>query len=142
MRKYTINSMTQYALIAFMGIVLLFGQAFKFHMHIQHDGIPSSNTAHVIDVHAVSSVHDTSYGTHHAPIENTENHHHSAEIDVSIDSVSTKIESLNSIVLLFLVVSIFLFIPLLRSTCRFYIQKIISTSPNFLLYPPLRAPPR
>jgi len=113
-------------------------QAFKFHMHLEHDGSPASTTAHVIDVHAVSSVHDTSSSAHHDDIEN---HHHSAEVDVSLDSVSTKIKLLNSIVLLFLVASIFLFIPLLRSTCKFYIQKIKPTSPNFLLHPPLRAPP-
>ena len=141
MRKYTNNSISQYVLVAFLGMVLLFGQAFKFHMHIEHDGIPSSTTAHVIDVHATSSIHDMSHDLHHDSIENTGNHHHSAEIDISLDSLSTKIKLLNSLVLLFLVVSIFLCIPLLRATCRFYTQKIKPTSLNFLLYPPLRAPP-
>jgi len=139
MRKVSNSSVIQYALIICLGITLLFGQAFKFHMHIQHESVPSSTTAHIIGVHASSSLHGMSHNTHH---EETGNQHHAAEIDISLDSVATKIELLNSIVLLFLVASIFLCVPLLRSFSIFAKHKTKLTSPNFLLYPPLRAPPR
>jgi len=139
MRSKYNNTVIQYALIVCLGTALLFGQAFKSHMHIQHDGVTSSASTHIIDVHAVLTSHDVSYDKHHSEVDN---HPHSTEIDVSVDSVATKIKLLNSIVLLFLVASIFLCIPLLRSIRIFAKHKTKLTSPNFLLSPPLRAPPR
>ena len=138
MRKHTNNSFTQYALIVFLGAVMIFGQAFKFHMHTQHNGMPSPTTSHIIAVHPASLLDSLSFGTYH---EDTTSHHHSTEIDISLDSVANTIDLFDLFGLVFLVSSLLLCIPLLRITTRLYIQNNILTPLNFLLSPPLRAPP-
>jgi len=138
MRILTDNSAIKYTLIVLFGAVLVFGQAFKFHMHTQHNGIPSPTSSHIIAVHPASLLDGLSYGTYH---EDTTSHHHSAEIDISLDSVANTIDLFHLFGLVFLVTGLLLCIPLLRITTKFYIEKNKFTSLNLLLTPPLRAPP-
>ncbi len=140
MAKHYNNSVSQYALIVYLGIALLLGQTFKLHMHIQHDGIPSStNAGHIIDVHVAFSPHDTTYHTHHQ--DNVQGHYHPAEIGISSIGFVKKAGLLNSFVLLFFIISIFLCVPRLRRIHRKRYSKTERPLRYYLLQPPLRAPP-
>lgn len=140
MRKLYKTPVFQYALILCLAIVLLFGQTFKLHMHIQYNDAPSPTIAeHIIDVHATSLLHDTTHIAHKQG--NIEDHHHSAGIDLSSNSFSKKTELLNLFVLILLIVSLFLYVPRLRYNYKQYIVKTKLTSLYCLLHPPLRAPP-
>lgn len=138
MRRYADNSVSQYTLIIFLGVALLFGQAFKFHMHIQHDGIPASSSGHIIDVHTAASLHDTTHDTHHQ--DGIQDHHHPTEIDISSESLVKKVGLSSLSMLLFLVV-IILCASRLRCIHGWHILKTTPVSLNYLLHPPLRAPP-
>ena len=137
MGRHNNNSVSRYVLIACLGITLLFGQVFKLHMHIQHDGAPAS-AGHVVDVHAAFSLHDTTYDTHH---QDDNQNHHPADIKVSPDSVVKKTQFFNPIVLLFLIAGVILCVPRLQRIRSRYIIKTKLDSLYYLLYPPLRAPP-
>jgi len=133
-------SVSQYALIACFSIALLFGQMSKLHMHIQHDGTPSpATTKHIINVHVASSLHDITDVSHHQ--DNIHDHHHSAEIDVSSSSFVKKVELLNPLITLFFIVIMVLCAPRLHRIRRWFAQKIKLTTLDYLLHPPLRAPP-
>lgn len=138
MRKYTNNSIFQYALIACLALTLALGQSSKLHMHIEHDDVLSSTMSeHKLDVHIATSLHDSTHDTHH---QDDFQDHHLTDYKVSPDSVVKKIESFTPFILLFLFVSLFLGIPQLRIIFRQHIQTKL-TSTYYLLSPPLRAPP-
>lgn len=138
MRKYTNNSIFQYALIACLALTLALGQSSKLHMHLEHDDVVSSAISdHKLDVHIATSLHDSTHDNHH---QDDFQDHHLADYKVSPDSVVKKIESFTPFILLFLFVSLFLGIPQLRTIFRQHIQTKL-TSNYYLLSPPLRAPP-
>jgi hypothetical protein len=122
-----------------LGIALVLGQALKLHMHIQHDGIPSLTTGHVVVVHTAISHHDITYDLQHQ--EDPQAHHHLAEIDMSPDSATAKVVSFNPFMLLFLIACIFLCAPQLRYIRRWFALSTKPVSLYYLFYPPLRAPP-
>lgn len=130
MRKYSNNSFLQYALIIGLAFALMLGQSSKLHMHIEHDDILSSTMSdHKLDVHIATSLHDSTYETHHQ-----------TDYKVSPDSAVKKVETFTPFILFFLFVSLFLAIPPLRSIFSQHIQTKL-TSTYYLLSPPLRAPP-
>lgn len=131
MRRYINNSLIQYALVAFLAIALLFGQAFKLHMHLQHDDIPSSSTAHVIGFHSAIEEHGESHG----------NHHFDTIVDVSNDNLAKSTNLLSSLLLILLTIGLFLFIPRKTSLCSNRLYKTLSIPCYYLFQPPLRAPP-
>jgi hypothetical protein len=140
MGKLYNNKSSRYALIICLGVALLFVQTFKLHWHIKHDGISSSTTAgHIVDVHVASSLHDTMYDTHHQ--NNAQDHHHTAEIDVSFSSFVKKTGLLNPFVLLFSIISFILCVPRLHRIRWWYALKTKLPTFDYLLHPPLRAPP-
>ena len=138
MKTHTNNSVSQYALIVCMGIALLFGQAFKLHMHIQHDEVTAS-AGHIVDVHAASSLYNTGYDAHHQ--DDIQDHHSSADIDVSPDSFVKKISLFKLFVLFFFVTGFILYAPQLLRIHRQYHLKTKPASLYYLFHPPLRAPP-
>ena len=134
MRIHTNNPISRYALIMCLSVALLSGQVFNLHMHIQHDE-SSTSVGHSVDLHAASSLHDTTYNTHH------KDDHHSIVIEVSTDSFVKKVGLLNLFILFFFVTGIILCVPRLLFIHRPQLLKIRPASLNFLLHPPLRAPP-
>ncbi len=132
------NTVTQYVLITCLAVVLLFAQMFKLHIHIQHDEM-SEPAGHVVDVHAASSLHDTTYDAHH--LDNVPNHHFT-DIKIFLDGVVKKVGLFNIFVLLFVIASIIIMrVSRLRCIRRRYIFKTKLDSLYYLLQPPLRAPP-
>ena len=118
--------------------MLVFSQAFKFHMHVQHVGDPSPSAQHVIAIHSADILGDL---TDKASHESVDEHHHPIEIDVSLDSIATKIDLSNSMALIFLIVSVLLLFPLLPNKGKYSTKQIQPSSSFSLLSPPLRAPP-
>jgi DMSO reductase anchor subunit len=144
MRERINNSIFKYVLIACLALMLLVGQVFKLHMHIQHDeanGSPvvGSIVKRVVDVHAITPLHGTSYDSHHQ--DSAQSHHHFAEIGVSSDGFVKKIGLLNITVFLFLILSVALCLQQLRRIRRKYNSAIENTSSYYFIHPPLRAPP-
>ena len=130
--------MSRFVMIMSLSIVLILGQAFKLHMHIQHDETSEASSGHIVVVHTAIMLHDLAYST---PLDTTQDHQHLAEIDISPDSVVTKAELLHPFLLLFLFASLFLCLPRAFYFCRW---PSLNTKPAALYYlfcPPLRAPP-
>ena len=142
MRTLANNSTSQYILIFYLSVALLLGQAFKLHMHVQHDGLPSSTSAgHVVDMHVTSSPRDITYDTRNQSGIQDLRHPIDIEIKVSPDSIAKKIELLKLFVALFLIAGIILFTPRLRYILSYSRIKTRLASRYYLLYSPLRAPP-
>lgn len=137
------NLAFRYALIACFSIALLFSQTFKAHMHLQHaENFAETSQQHITDVHVDigSSLHDSPHNSHHQ--DDFIDHNFHAEIDVSTDSFVKKVESLNSFLLLFIIVGFTLLTPRLQNICKRYTLKIKPVSLHYLFLPPLRAPPK
>ena len=133
------NTISQYAFIICLSVTLLFGQTFKLHMHPQHEDTHKSvSTEHIVNVHVASLSHDLQLESHHQ--KDTQNHH-AAEINVNPDSVVKKINSINPIILLFLIFSIVLSVPRLWFFHRWSPFKTKLKFLYYLLHPPSRAPP-
>ena len=133
------QTLSQHALIVFLGIALLFGQTFSQHMHNQHDEV-SANAGHIVDMHAASSLHSPLNNSHHH--DEFQYNHHVASIDVSPDSFVKKTGSLNLLMLLVIVAVIVLSEPRLLCISRCYDAKSKHITFYYFLNPPLRAPPR
>ncbi len=133
------NLFSQYALITCLGVLLLFAQTFKSHMHIQHDGNHSSAaTEHIIDIHVSSAAHDSEHDTHSQLA--AQDHHGAIEIDTGSSSFAKK-AGLSSPLVFLLVISYILSIPRVIRRRKEHETKT-DRPPNFYLFhPPLRAPP-
>jgi len=140
MKTHNNNLASRYAFIVCLSIMLLFSQTFQAHMHLQHNEHAAQESGHVIDIHVVSSFHDSAYDTHHQ--DDFITHHDHPEVDVSVDSLVKKIGKINFSLLLFLVVGFILTVPLLLFVSKYYLFKIKSDSLYYFLNPPLRAPPK
>lgn len=145
MRKFSDNSVFQYALIACLSVALLLGQTVKLHMHVQHDEVSSANAVindfsanHIVNIH-VSSLRHTALDNHHQ--NDFPDHHNNANIDVSSDGVLKISKVLNLFVFLLLVISFALFVPFLQRISKTQFSQIISPTKYYLLLAPLRAPP-
>ena len=137
MKRSTYNSVTRYALILCLSVVLLFSQIFRLHMHIQHDDVTAS-ADHIVTVHAASSLQDSRYDIDR---QDDVPNHHPAELKVSPDRVVMKVALLKAFILLIFIASIFLNVLPLRYFHRLYFLKNKLTSLSYLFRPPLRAPP-
>ena len=118
------------------------GQAFKLHMHIEHDeSLSSTTTGHKLNVHVISTLHDTTHNTHHQDdFLNDHQEHYLTDITVTPDSFVKKMESFTLYMLVFLIISFLIIVPLIRSIFREPVQTKLTSTYN-LLSPPLRAPP-
>jgi len=146
MRKFTDNSVFQYALIACLSVALLLGQAVKLHMHVQHDGVSSENAIvhdfsadHIVDVHVSSTMHNTAHNDHHQ--DDFQDHHSNADVDISSDGFLKISKVLNIFVFFLLVVSFALFVPLLQRIRKIDLSQTSPPTKYYLLHAPLRAPP-
>jgi len=134
------KSVFRHLLIAWLCVTLLYAQMFSLHMHIQHDENFSSDVIkHNIDVHVASVAYDTTYDTHHQ--HDIQSDRHADEINVSPDSFVKKSELSTPFILLFLVVSMLIYVPVLRSGRVRNTLDTRAKSLYYLLNPPLRAPP-
>jgi hypothetical protein len=136
MGKSRNNLIFKYLLVLCLSITLLLAQSNRFHMHLEHDD-PSDTSAHVVDMHTASILHDFDL-THHDGVHED---HHTAAIDLNPDNLIKKINVLNPLSLLLLFVGLFLIMPRRACTYRQRYYKILSTLGYYLLQPPLRAPP-
>jgi hypothetical protein len=146
MKKIYNNPVFRYVLIACLSVALLLGQAVKLHMHVQHDEVSSvgsviknSSLDHIVDVHVSSSLHNTTHGDHH--LDDFQDHHNNADIDISPDGFLKVSKVLNLFVFLLLVASLALSVPLLQRTRKKNVFQILSPTKYYLLHAPLRAPP-
>jgi len=140
MRNLPNKQISHYALILCLGIVLLFGQAFKLHMHLQHDEVPASfSTDHSFNLHVASLNHNLHLDFAHQ--DETQNHH-SAELSINSDGILKKISLFNPIVLFFIILSIILSVNRLHFFHKRIIFKTKLTTFFYFLHPQLRAPPR
>lgn len=126
--------MSRFAMVVSLGIVLILGQVFKLHMHIQH---AEASSEHIVVVHSAIVLHDLPYSN---PLD-TADHHHVAEIDISPDSAVIKAKLLYPFLLLILFASLFLFLPKTLCFCRWYSVYAKPAVLYYLFYPPLRGPP-
>lgn len=141
MKTYANTPVSRYMLIICMSAALLLAQAFKFHMHVQHDGSAAAVTSgYVLDAHAAVSFHGTEFDLHQTGDET--GHHHSADVNVSVDSVVKQVKIFSLLILLLSIVSILWSAPRLVCTRieRFAKTKLVPL--YYLQQPPLRAPPR
>lgn len=146
MRKFSDNSVFQYALIACLSVALLLGQTVKLHMHVQHDEVSSAKAVindfsanHIVNIHVSSSLHNTALDNHHQ--NDFPDHHNNADIDISSDGFLKISKVLNLFVFLLLVISFALFVPFLQRISKTQFSQIISPTKYYLLHAPLRAPP-
>ncbi len=106
-------------------------------MHVQDESASATHSGHSIALHPAYSQQDTMYD---AQYQNGSDR--PAEIEVSSGSLVKKVESFNSFILLFTFICISLYILFLSLFRKKWIFRIERPSLNYLLYPPLRAPPR
>lgn len=145
MAKIYNNIIFQYALIACLGLVLLLGQTFRLHMHIQHNDNPlkasveHSSADHVVNIHVSSSLQDTIHDDHHQ--DDFLDHHNNSNIDISFSEFLKISKLFNSFVFLIFAISLFLSVPLLRQIQKKHISYAKCSVRYYLLQPPLRAPP-
>ena len=137
MEKVHNNSMFKYLLVLCLSITLLLSQADRLHMHLEHDDHATSS-GHIPGAHPESTSHDLALTSHHGEHQDT---HSAVAIDVSVDKLPNKINSLSSLALALLFTVLFLTIPRLRRVPRQKIYKIPFACCYYLLQPPLRAPP-
>lgn len=141
MKIYRNSSISRYMLIMSMLVALLFAQAFKFHMHVQHDGsAPVVSSGYILDAHAAVSFHGTKFDPHQT--DDLTGHHHTADVSVSVDSVVKQVKIFSLLILLLSIVSILWSAPCLLCARieRFAKTKLVPL--YYLQQPPLRAPPR
>jgi len=138
MRNRPVNAFFQYAFIAWLGMVLMLGQAFKLHMHVKQPQAGASEQ--ISQLHIASTLH-------HEPNQ-TESHFQnqqqgqSSEINISADGHVNKVELLVLAGLLFLVGALLIFrLRPGRVSNRFSFPSRRISSLLYLLTPPLRAPP-
>jgi len=115
------NSIFKYLLVLCLGIALSLAQAGKLHMHLVHDD-HSGSSAHVVDVHPESTLHDFDLTNHH--------HGHPADhsadaVDVSPDKLLKSTNFLNSFVVILLSIGLLLCIPRRTSVSRQKFYKIL-----------------
>ena len=133
------NLFSQYALIACLGVLLLFAQTFKSHMHIQHDENHSSATiVLIVDIHVSSVAHNSEHDTHNQFA--AQDHHGAIEIDSGSSSFVKK-AGLSSPFVFLLVISFILSVPRLIRRRRKHDAKTDRPPIFYLIHPPLRAPP-
>jgi len=141
MGKKPNNAVFQYLLILCLSIALVLSQTNRLHMHFMHDDHSSASSVHIVDVHTVLSQHDFDHHEdHHSESHHPENHHPAA-IDISPDNLIKKTNLLNPLLFILLFIGLFLYIPrlLCLSRQRLYQTRLLPC--NYLLHPPLRAPP-
>jgi len=134
MEKYRNNQVFRYLLVLCISLALVLSQSNRLHMHLEHDDHSSVASAHIVDVHASTLVHDLNLVDHH-------DDHHSAAIDVSPDNLVKKTNSLNPLVLILLLIGFFIYLPRLICLSRQKTYQILFISCSYLFHPPLRAPP-
>ena len=128
------NPVLQYILVLCLSFTLILSQTNLLHMHLQHDDHSSVASGHVIDVHTSTMLHDIDLAGHHGD-------QHSAAIDVNPDNLMNKTTSLNPLVFILLLIGLFLCSPRLIFLPRSRLYQIQFIPCNYLLHPPLRAPP-
>lgn len=106
-------------------------------MHVQHEGALATHNGHSIALHPAYSQQDTMYDAQYQS-----GNDRPAEIEVSSGSLVKKVESFNSFILLFTFICISLYVLSLSLFRKKWIFRIERPSLHYLLYPPLRAPPR
>ena len=136
MKKTTDTPFSQYALIACLSLTLLLGQAFRLHMHLQHEETPVTHKS-IIDVHIASVKHNDLSDTHH---QDSSPNHHLDEIEINLAEVIKKSQWSNLLMLLF-IAGFFLRSPIFQCIRRRFTFESKLDSLYYLLHPPLRAPP-
>lgn len=134
MDKYPDNSIFQYLLVMCFSLALILSQTSRLHMHFQHDDHSSVTSAHIVDVHTISTLHNFDLIDQHED-------HHSAAIDINSDNLIKKTNLLNPLLLIILFIGIFLYIPRFACLSRHKLYKTLFISCSYLLQPPPRAPP-
>jgi len=130
MFKRSNNLVLQYLLILCLSLSLLLAQSNRrLHMHLEHDVHPS-----VESVHVASLLHDIDLANH-------QDDHHLMAIDISSANIVKKISLFNPLAIILLLVTLFLLLPCRALISRQRLYKILRTPVDYLLYPPLRAPP-
>jgi len=135
MEKYHNNPALQYLFILCLGLALILSQTNRLHMHLQHDDHSSVASGHIVGVHTTTTLHDVDLTDHH------DGNHHSTAIDISPDNLIKKTNILNPLVLILLFIGLFLYLPRLICLPRQRRYKTQFIPCNYLLHPPLRAPP-
>jgi len=134
MLKSSNNSVLQYLLILCLSLALLLAQSNRLHMHLEHDDHSSIESGHVVNVHIASLLHDIDLANH-------QDDHHLMAIDISSANIVKKISLFNPLAIILLLVTLFLLLPCRALISRQRLYKILRTPVDYLLYPPLRAPP-
>lgn len=134
MEKSQNSPILYYLLVLCLSLALILSQTNRLHMHLQHDDYASAASAHIVDVHTTTIQHDMDLAGHH-------NDHHVAAIDINTDNLVKKINSLNPLVMILLVIGFLLYRPRLISLHRPGLYQTLITPCYYLLHPPLRAPP-
>jgi len=135
MDKTPNNPVFRILLILCLSLALLMAQTNRMHMHLEHDDHSSVASGHIVDVHTTSTLHDFDLTDHH------DDDQHSAAIDVSPDNLNQKVNLLNPLVLILLFIGLFLYLPRLICLPRQRRYQTLFIPCNYLLHPPLRAPP-
>ena len=120
--------------------LMLFGQIFKLHLHLDHVHHHDSNSSiveQIINFHPSSLNHDVN-DEHH----NADTFHHGAEIEISVDTYVSKVDLLKSFLYVFVsFIGLFLLLKsvvVLRTNRADFLIK----ETKQLFTPPLRAPPQ
>ena len=134
MEKYHSHSILKHLLILCLGLALMFSQSNRLHIHPQHGDHLLVASAHVVNVHATTMLHDIDLADHHGG-------HHSVAIDINTDNVIKKTNLVNPLFLVVLFIGLFLYLPRLISLPRQRFYQTLFAPCYYFLHPPLRGPP-
>ena len=134
MEKYHNKPVLKYLLVMCISLMLILSQTNRLHMHVEHEDHSSAASAHVINLHTSTLLHEIDLLDHHGD-------QHSATIDINADHLVKKTNSFNPLLLFLLFIGLFLYIPRLICLPRQSAYQVLFNPCYYLLHPPLRAPP-
>jgi hypothetical protein len=121
-----------------MVFVLLFTQFFKLHMHLGHSD-EALNQGHVVDLHLASAQpHDLQHESHH--LDDIEHHDHDV-VDIEPSVLLLKNSVVKQFVAILLLVIVVFNFSIVIQRVRRPSYKQNSKTFDYLISPPLRAPP-